>query len=262
MREAGQAEGRNNLRAGASQWRRLSSVYPVFLEVYMYCNKCGKARDPSSAFCTGCGQPVEPQGSLPPAPAPVYGSAAPPVPPYGQVAAAGMYTGALPPVNVTATRTDYAGFWLLFVAYIIDSLILGIPICAIVMVILILTGALGAMRNMDVSDPPHAMVGLLGAGIIGMYFGILSIAIVGGWLYYAYCESSVWQGTLGKKALGLIVTDLEGRPVTFGRASGRFFSKIITGLIPFGIGYMLAGFTAKKQALHDMIASCLVLRRI
>jgi uncharacterized RDD family membrane protein YckC len=50
--------------------------------------------------------------------------------------------------------------------------------------------------------------------------------------------------------------------VTFGRASGRFFSKIITGLIPLGIGYMLAGFTAKKQALHDMIASCLVLRRI
>jgi uncharacterized RDD family membrane protein YckC len=118
------------------------------------------------------------------------------------------------------------------------------------------------MHNMDVSDPPHAVVGLLGMGIIGMYFGIISIAIVGGWLYYAYCESSTWQGTLGKKALGLIVTDLEGRPVTFGRASGRFFSKIITGLIPFGIGYIMAGFTARKQALHDMIASCLVLRRI
>ena len=50
--------------------------------------------------------------------------------------------------------------------------------------------------------------------------------------------------------------------MTFGRASGRFFAKIITGLIPFFIGYIMAGFTEKKQALHDMIASCLVLKKI
>jgi len=58
----------------------------------------------------------------------------------------------------------------------------------------------------------------------------------------------------------LIVTDLNGNRISFGRASGRFFSKIISGLIPFGIGYILAGFTERKQALHDMIAGCLVLR--
>jgi uncharacterized RDD family membrane protein YckC len=57
------------------------------------------------------------------------------------------------------------------------------------------------------------------------------------------------------------VTDLQGRRITFARASGRFFAKIITGLIPLGIGYIMAGFTEKKQALHDMIASCLVLRK-
>jgi uncharacterized RDD family membrane protein YckC len=74
-------------------------------------------------------------------------------------------------------------------------------------------------------------------------------------------ESSSHQGTLGKMALGLIVTDLEGRRINFARASGRYFAKIITGLIPLGIGYMMAGFTEKKQALHDMIASCLVLRK-
>jgi len=60
--------------------------------------------------------------------------------------------------------------------------------------------------------------------------------------------------------LSLRVTDLNGAPVTFGRASGRYFAKIITGLIPFGIGYMLAGLTERRQALHDMIAGCLVLR--
>ena len=58
----------------------------------------------------------------------------------------------------------------------------------------------------------------------------------------------------------VIVTDMDGNRITFGRASGRYFAKIISGLIPLGIGYILAGVTEKKQALHDMIASCLVLR--
>jgi uncharacterized RDD family membrane protein YckC len=74
-------------------------------------------------------------------------------------------------------------------------------------------------------------------------------------------ESSSWQGTLGKRALSIEVTDMAGQRISFGRASGRHFSKLITNLIPFAIGYILAGFTEKKQALHDMIASCLVLRK-
>jgi uncharacterized RDD family membrane protein YckC len=81
------------------------------------------------------------------------------------------------------------------------------------------------------------------------------------WIYNASMESSIHQGTLGKMALGLIVTDSQGRPIGFGHATGRYFAKIITGLIPLGIGYAMAGFTEKKQALHDMIAGCLVLRR-
>jgi uncharacterized RDD family membrane protein YckC len=82
-----------------------------------------------------------------------------------------------------------------------------------------------------------------------------------GWLYYASMESSAYQGTLGKMALGLIVTDMQGRRISFGRASGRFFAKLLTGLIPFFVGYIMAGFTEKKQALHDIIASCLVLKK-
>jgi uncharacterized RDD family membrane protein YckC len=58
------------------------------------------------------------------------------------------------------------------------------------------------------------------------------------------------------------VTDLNGRTLTFGRATGRFFAKIVSGLIPLGIGYIMAGFTEKKQALHDMIAGTLVLRKL
>jgi uncharacterized RDD family membrane protein YckC len=80
-------------------------------------------------------------------------------------------------------------------------------------------------------------------------------------LYYALLESSTWQGTLGKRALGLEVTDLEGRRISFGRATGRFFAKIISALILW-IGFIMAGFTEKKQALHDMIAGTLVIRKL
>jgi uncharacterized RDD family membrane protein YckC len=61
--------------------------------------------------------------------------------------------------------------------------------------------------------------------------------------------------------LGLVVTDMAGQRVSFGRATARHFAKIVTNLIPLAIGYIMAGFTEKKQALHDMIARCLVLRR-
>jgi uncharacterized RDD family membrane protein YckC len=73
-------------------------------------------------------------------------------------------------------------------------------------------------------------------------------------------ESSARQATLGKMALSLRVTDTNGARLTFGHATGRHFAKIVTGFIPLGIGWMMAGFTAKKQALHDMIAGTLVYR--
>jgi len=71
-------------------------------------------------------------------------------------------------------------------------------------------------------------------------------------------ESSDKQATMGKMALGIIVTDLEGNRVSFGRATGRYFAKILSALILL-IGYMMTGFTQKKQALHDMIAGTLVI---
>jgi uncharacterized RDD family membrane protein YckC len=74
-------------------------------------------------------------------------------------------------------------------------------------------------------------------------------------------ESSSWQATLGKKALGMEVTDMEGRRIGFGRATGRTFGKIISAFILY-IGFLMAAFTEKKQALHDMIAGCLVIKKI
>jgi uncharacterized RDD family membrane protein YckC len=100
------------------------------------------------------------------------------------------------------------------------------------------------------------------AAMLGVIFVLLPITVVVTWLYFASMESSERQGTLGKMALGLFVTDMHGKRISFARASGRFFAKFITGLIPFFIGYIMAGFTEKKQALHDMIAGCLVLKKV
>lgn len=80
------------------------------------------------------------------------------------------------------------------------------------------------------------------------------------WLYYALMESSVKQATLGKMALGIVVTDLAGNRISFGRATGRYWAKLISALTLLA-GFVMAGFTAKKQALHDMIAGCLVVTK-
>jgi len=79
------------------------------------------------------------------------------------------------------------------------------------------------------------------------------------WIYFASLESSASQATLGKRMLGLKVADLSGGRISFGRATGRYFAKILSGVILL-IGYIMAGFTEKKQALHDMLAGTLVLR--
>jgi len=84
--------------------------------------------------------------------------------------------------------------------------------------------------------------------------------IILGWLYFAIMESSSTQGTLGKMALGIKVTNLSGDRISFGRATGRHFGKIISTFI-FLIGYLMVAFTSRKQALHDMMAGCLVVTR-
>jgi len=89
---------------------------------------------------------------------------------------------------------------------------------------------------------------------------INGLGFIVGWLYYAGMESSDNQATLGKKLSGIKVTDMEGGKIGFGKASGRYFGRIVSGLI-FMIGYLMAGFTEKKQALHDMMAGCLVINQ-
>jgi len=92
------------------------------------------------------------------------------------------------------------------------------------------------------------------------YFIFFPFFLIFIWCYYAGLESSPLQATIGKLAVGLYVTDNNGERISFGRATARYFSKIISNLTLL-IGYCLAGWTSKKQALHDMISGCLVLKR-
>ena len=204
----------------------------------MFCSNCGTANVEGATFCTQCGKPLV--VAVPSASTSYSGTP--------QSTAGAVY----------APQLFYAGFWLRFVAYLIDPVILGI-VCMILIVVVVFASGIAAMiRNMPENPTPDMF--LRGAFVLAI-LALVAITTVITWLYYAWMESSPSQGTLGKMAMGLIVTDMQYRPVSFARASGRFFAKFITGLIPLCIGYIMAGFTAKKQALHDMIASCLVLRR-
>ncbi len=145
----------------------------------------------------------------------------------------------------------HAGFWRRVAAYMLDTLILTIPF-------LLVFGVLGYMsfRAAMSGESPGGMIVLI-------YFLAYIGAIVGSWLYFAKYESGAGQATPGKRIMGLKVTNANGERITFGRATGRFFGKIVTGIIPFGIGWMMAGFTGRKQALHDMMAStCVVFREV
>jgi uncharacterized RDD family membrane protein YckC len=145
---------------------------------------------------------------------------------------------------------EYAGFWLRLAAYIIDSILLGFVVGTLILMPLMARAGISA-------DNPWAFYTSPSRQIVAMQL----LVAMASWLYWALMESSPWQATLGKKALGLLVTDLEGHRVSFGRASGRYFGKIISWLALL-IGFIMAGLTERKQALHDILAGCLVTRKV
>jgi uncharacterized RDD family membrane protein YckC len=195
----------------------------------VYCSKCGALMADGAMFCSACGQSF---------------STAAAARPYPQVAA--------------VPRVEYGGFWLRFLAYLIDGAVLMIGICVVAIPLVFLTG-LGTFLSEIHPEEDWNDTGVW--AIIALFFLFATASLVITWLYHALMECSEWQATVGKKALGLVVTDMDGRRVSFGRATGRHFAKIVTNMIPAFIGYIMAGFTDKKQALHDMIAGCLILQR-
>ena len=132
------------------------------------------------------------------------------------------------PIYNEPQPVHYAGFWIRFGASFLDGLIIGIPL-------MIVNWMLGSDKMLN-----------------------FVINLIGGWLYSALQESSPNMATLGKKALGLKVTDLHGRRVSFGQASGRHFGKYISMMILL-IGYFMMLWDDKNQTLHDKMAGTLVI---
>jgi uncharacterized RDD family membrane protein YckC len=191
----------------------------------MTCTKCGASIPEGSAFCAACEHPAV--------------SFTPPVPE--------------PAATATSQPLVYAGFWLRLVAYLLDTALLSIALGPLMRLLFLRAGlvdpATGKFLPMEqMMQKP------------GPVFAAETIVFVGLGLYFSLLESSPWQATLGKKAFGLQVTDLDGRRLSFARATGRYFAKIVSNL-SFGVGYVMAGFTQRKQALHDLMAECLVIKK-
>jgi uncharacterized RDD family membrane protein YckC len=124
---------------------------------------------------------------------------------------------------------QYAGFWNRVGAALLDIIIFAIPIE-------IISGLIFGFDNNVSSN---------------------LVTFIASFFYTALMESSSKQGTLGKIIIGIKVTDLNGDRIAFGRAAGRYFASIMS-VLTLGIGFMMAGWTRKKQTLHDMIANTLV----
>jgi len=138
---------------------------------------------------------------------------------------------------VSAQRNiQYAGFWIRVAATIIDSLVLQFGLGLVLGIIVVAINTTG-------SEEMYILVFIV---FIVVYIG-----------YYPLMESSSRQATLGKMAVGIKVGNQYGERLSFGNALGRFFAKILSGLTLY-IGYMMAGWDDKKQALHDKIADTYV----
>lgn len=212
-----------------------------------FCSKCGANVPDGFGFCSTCGQP------LPASSAPTTPVIAPP-PAYAPPAGLPPQPHEMPPgcavlqPRQAPTNVAYAGFWLRCVAWIIDAIVLGV----LGGVLMVPFGGI-QLHHLLSGHPLHPEEFFPVHG----WFVLQTMH----WIYYAFLESSIWQATLGKKALGLEVTDMYGQRVSFGRATGRFAARYLS-IMTLGIGFILAGITAKKQALHDMIASTLVIRKL
>jgi uncharacterized RDD family membrane protein YckC len=138
---------------------------------------------------------------------------------------------------------EYAGLWRRFMAFTIDLMIAGLVVFAFVIMLPIVLGP---------------RIGVPGGGIIVASFAFVCLIVT--WLYWALMESSSKQSTVGKALLGMVVTDVEGRRLSFPRATVRYFSKMASALVVLA-GFIMIGFTARKQGLHDMITGSLVVTK-
>jgi uncharacterized RDD family membrane protein YckC len=193
----------------------------------MNCPQCGTPLLEGARFCVSCGFDTR----LPAVAAPM-----PPVLLQQPI----HYAVAAP-----AFVAPYAGFWTRLFATLLDVIFFA-P--------LFFMFAMLSVVFLPLPDDPSQMF------LSRNYWIFQGLNVLFFWLLYAGFESSAMQGTPGKRVLNVAVTDMDGKRLTFRRASGRFFARYISAMF-FLIGYFMVAFTERKQALHDLVAKTLVIRR-
>jgi uncharacterized RDD family membrane protein YckC len=201
--------------------------------VILTCEKCAAEIPDGVSVCPLCETPVSVAQI-----GPVY---VPQSAPVREVIPAIHDLSALP------ARPVFAGFWLRAVACFIDTILIA--------AVFVLGASFfpATFEKLLPTTPPSLTAMPQPAPLV------IVLLVSLGCLYYTLFEASSWQATPGKRILRLYVTDLSGQRITFQRALIRNLARQISGI--FFIGYVIAGFTEKKQALHDIIAGCLVFRR-
>ncbi len=220
--------------AGMPEWQQLSAAQPfpsTPAATGQFCTECGKQHGSSDllAFgaarvCADCKdvffQRVREQGSA---------------------------------VAAGAAFLLYAGFWIRVLAVIIDGLILAVCFFLLVMIMFLIPGR-NLIRTLQNPDLSPTVIGAVYGGIALFYLVFFAVTV-------AYQSWFVARrgGTPGKLALGLRVVRSDGTALSGGRSVGRAFAYILNNLVPFGIGFIIAGFDNQKRALHDHICDTRVI---
>ncbi|MCB0323471.1 MAG: RDD family protein [Bdellovibrionales bacterium] len=220
----------------------------------MLCPNCGSNVGEQIRLCDACAEKLQPPKDTGAAVADAIDATDVEVAEDDQARSSERPSAGSEDAGGTEHSSSFAGFWLRFAASIVDAAILSIVQLVLAFVFGgLFSGAAASFFEQDVSSTA-VMLALMGAAL-----GVIILNICTGWLYYAACECSLLQATIGKKLIGLRVTRSAGERVTFLRATGRYFGKFLSALT-LGIGFVLAAFTPRKQALHDMLADCVVVR--
>jgi uncharacterized RDD family membrane protein YckC len=236
----------------------------------MYCNHCGQPVSEGARYCSACGAPVgaaapgpgertggTPSGGYGPPPPPSAEAAAPAATPSAYGTSPYAYSPPAPaatapvPVPEPVAAPRYAGFWRRFWGLFVDRFALT--------VVLFPVGLLFGFNLLhQIMEEPE----MTPERFMSLVFGSMSMWLVrtfAEWVYFSAFQSSSRQATLGQMLLGIKVTGLDGRPIGFARATGRYFASWLSAATLL-IGFIMAAFTQRKQALHDMIAGTLVVR--
>ena len=187
------------------------------------CASCGNGRLADGGFCLFCGDLL------------------------GDSAQQTSHSKLRPHASALA-NLQYAGFWRRFWAGCIDIALEAASALLLTIAIDFLLRRFGAILGIDRWNS---------AVFTGMAY--IVIWAVGSWLYCAFAESSSWRATVGKRVMGLQVITTEGARVSFGQATARHFMKFLS-FFCLMIGFLMAGWTRRRQALHDMPCDVLVIR--